>query len=159
MSTKDRRAYRGYCLLLLAGTLTACTEDAPTSPDYKYAGSWVGTWVDHYLLPLNGEPFVEPITLEVNPEGVCSARSTNLVEISGISYSHNLSLDATVFPDGSVFGTGEYTASVTGGILRVSGTIYGQLDAKTGLGSGVLECPFTEDTPFHFPWQVQREGG
>ncbi len=139
--------------LLLLG---ACSE-APTSPEFRYAGTWTGFWKDTPALFMHGLPDGSDFTLNIASDGSASASGSKDEVFADGRRSCSIQLTLMVMPDGAVYGTGKMSSSLTP-VFGYSGRgeVIGQLDARTGRGSGNLIVDLN-GMIWHFPWQVERE--
>ena len=143
--------------IFLLFSLTAGCTDAPTSPSFRYAGTWNGIWKDYYSASPGGVPNGSSLTLNVAKNG--SASATGLMEehYSNGTLTDRIDMTLTVFPDGLVSGHGEWRFSFPGMFgLSGEGEVIGQLDAQSGTGSGDLLIEL-DDILFHFPWRVEKQ--
>jgi|GEM_PF-6459243 len=150
------RTVRLISPLLFLCLLAACSQ-APTSPDFRYAGTWTGFWKDTPAMFISGHPDGSDLTLNVASDGSASAGGSREQTYAEGVRECGMELTLTVMPDGAVRGTG-FMHSALSGIFGYSGSGYvvGQLDTRTGIGSGNLIAEVMGAT-WHFPWRVERE--
>ena len=134
--------------------LPACSP-SPTGPGFPYVGIWSGYWKD-YVGTDTGVPFGSAISLNVGRDGIGFGTGVYEHTYSNGTLIDELSMTFTVYPDGSVIGTGEWTLSFPGMGVSAEGEVIGQLDAETDTGSGALHTE-VNGVMVHFPWKVERE--
>lgn len=149
---------RAVSILLLISSLAGCGKDAPTGPSYNYAGTWSGAFEDHSVILTNGKALACPFTFEVASDGTAQGSGERTLPINPVSsLTSSITMDVLVLPDGAVEGSGTWSFTMPGTNIEESGLVIGQLDIKSGFGSGVLQIE-QQGLLWHFPWHVKLEG-
>ncbi len=141
-------------LLVFCCSLPACSK-APTAPGFAYTGIWSGFWKDYHMTDL-GVPLGSAISLNVGDDGIGFATGVLERTYSNGKLIDRLSMTFTVYPDGSISGTGQWSFQFPGMSTSGEGEVLGQLDTSTNTGSGALHAD-VNGILVHFPWKVERE--
>ncbi len=150
------RSSRALLIVFIAvmATSVSCSE-SPTAPTFPYTGIWTGFWKD-YLSSNTGVPAGSALSMNIGDDGIAFASGQFTETYLNGTLNSRISMTFTVFPDGSLSGTGVWSFTFPGLGRGGEGEVIGQLDKETDTGSGALHVEI-EGVIFHFPWRVERE--
>ena len=144
-----------FMFLLIIIVLSSCTQ-APTSPDFRFEGTWTGFWKNYFFTYATGVPLGSSLTLTVGVDGSASAYGHRQDVYSDGTLMDEIEMHVHVMPDGAMYGYGFWRCSFTGLFGASSdGEVVGQLDAGTGTGSGNFIAEIN-GIVWHFPWKIER---